>query len=195
MQCEYVRSTLRATYLYSHSITRCDCSSDRGASKGAEVTDGQPSSCFTYPSATNRSLLILLSDETNSTNSDTGTLPNCSATENCSRADNAASEGRRTRAFIWNKINNVTCLTLFYLLLELMSYHTFRVVYDKRENQHRSRAYQIPQIKIEGMFLYFFKELKRVSLRCEPNESSSSPSPHSVHVSLSSSLAPPCEQP
>lgn len=44
-----------------------------------------------------------------------------SATENCSRADNAASEGRGTRAFIWNKINNVTCLTLFYLLLELMS--------------------------------------------------------------------------
>lgn len=42
-----------------------------------------------------------------------------------------------------------------------MSYHTFRVVYDKRENQHRSRSYQIPQIKIEGMFLYFFKELKK----------------------------------
>lgn len=189
MQCEYVRSTLRATHLYSHS---------EELQKGAEVTDGQPSSCFTYPSATNRSLLILLillSDETNSTNSDTGTLPNCSATENCSRADNAASEGRGTRAFIWNKINNVTCLTLFYLLLELMSYHTFRVVYDKRENQHRSRSYQIPQIKIEGMFLYFFKELKRVGLRCEPNETSSSPSPHSVHVSLSSSLAPPCEQP
>lgn len=99
-------------------------------------------------------------DETNSTNSDTGTLPNCSATENCSRADNAA---RRTRAFIWNKINNITCLTLFYLLWELMSYHTFRVVYDKRENQHRSRSYQIPQIKIEGMFLYFFQRIEKES--------------------------------
>lgn len=35
----------------------------------AKVTDGQPLSCFKYPSATNRSLLILFilfSDETNS---------------------------------------------------------------------------------------------------------------------------------
>lgn len=55
------------------------------------MTDGQPLSCFKYPSATIRSLFILFilfSDETNSgqTQSDTGTVPDCS------HADNAVSE-------------------------------------------------------------------------------------------------------